>query len=126
MASPERLMAAGMPAGQANQIGTDSAYALVATGSTKADALQLTSHNAMILTTASSTGVILPTAEASPPVTIYNGGANTLSVYAYGTTDTINALSAGAASSIATGKNVIFMPARKSATVNGWIANLSA
>ena len=126
MTSPDRLMAAGMPAGQATQIGTDSSYALTATGSTKAGALQLVARNNMMSTVAASTGVILPTAEASPPVTIYNGGAQTLSVYAFGTLDTINVLSAGAAFSIAAGVNVIFMPVRKSATVLGWVANLSA
>ena len=125
MTSSERLMAAGMPWGQAVQIGTDSSYALTATGSTKAGALVLVGHNNMFATVASNTGALLPVAEASPPVTIYNGGAQPLLVYANGT-DTINALSAGASFSVTNGKACMFTTARKSATVNGWIANLSA
>lgn len=128
MASPERLMAAGIPAGAAVQIGTDSAYSLTAAGSTKATALALTAENNIFATVATATGLgcQLPTAEASPPVSIYNGGAATLAVYAYGSVEKINALSAGAAYSIAAGKSAIFMPCRQSATGLGWIANLSA
>jgi hypothetical protein len=68
----------------------------------------------------SSKGALLPPAYGSPPVAIFNGGANALSVYANGS-DVINGNSAGAAYSVTNGKSAIFI-----ASGNRWIANLSA
>jgi len=129
MTSSSRLMAAGMPAGQAVQLGGDSKFGLVGTGGTKAAAVQLVAGPNTIATCASA-GVAafqLPSAEASPPIPLDNSaGASSALVFAAGTTETINALSAGASFSVTNAKRAIFYPCRKSATVMGWIAVLSA
>lgn len=128
MTSPTRLMSTGMPAGQAVQIGQSSVTGLVATGTTKAGALVLVAQLGQFTTAGTSSGALLPRCEAMPPCVYYNGGAQTLSFYARGASgstpaETINALSTGAAFSVATGKSVIFWPAQAKP---GWIATLSA
>lgn len=129
MTSTARLMAAGMPAGQANQLGTDSNFGLVGTASTKATGVALLPGTNVIATCASA-GVAafqLPEAEASPPVIVDNQGASSALVYTKaGTSETINALSAGASFSVTNAKRAIFWPCRHSATVLGWTAILSA
>jgi len=128
MSSPDRLMAAGIPAGAANQLGTASKFGLVGTGANKAAAVQLIA-GVNIIATCASAGVAafqLQTAEASCPVVIENDGASSALVFAAGTTETINALSAGASFSVTNAKRAIFWPCRKSATVVGWVATLSA
>lgn len=128
MTSPDRLMAAGMPAGQAVQLGTTSKAGLVGVGTSKATAVQLTGA-ANFIATCASAGVAffqLPTAEASPPVVVENDGASPALVCAFGTTETINALSAGASFSVTNAKRAVFYPARRSTTNLCWIAVLSA
>lgn len=128
MTSPDRLMAAGIAAGAAKQLAGYTSYGLVGTAGTKAAAVQLVSGNNIIATCASA-GVAafqLPTAEASPPVIVENDGASSALVYAAGTTETINALTANANFSVTNAKRAIFWPVRKSATVMGWTAILSA
>lgn len=127
MTSPTRLMAAGLPAGAAVQLGTDTSFGLVGTASTKATAVTLIA-GANIIATCASAGVaafLLPSAEASPPVIVENDGASSALVFA-NSTDTINALSAGASFSVTNAKRAIFWPCRKSTTIQGWIATLSA
>lgn len=63
--------------------------ALTAAGTTRADALQLAKEINNVTTTASGTGVILPTGQVGMQVRVYNNGANTLAVYANGS-ETIN------------------------------------
>ena len=74
-------------------------YGLTATGSNQAGALQLAPGNTLIEldTVASSTGVALPAAIQGTEISLYNNGANTLTVYpsianngATGAQDTIN------------------------------------
>lgn len=128
MTSPDRLMAAGMPAAQAVQLAGGSKSGLVGTGGTKAAAVQLVAGPNIIATCASA-GVAafqLPTAEGAPPIPVENDGASPALVFAAGTTETINALSAGASFSVTNAKRAIFYPCRKSSTVIGWIAVLSA
>lgn len=128
MTSPARLMAAGMPAGQAAQIGQSSTFALVGTGGTKAAAVALTG-GVNIIATCASAGVAafqLPLSEASPEIVVENDGASSALVFAGGSTETINALSAGASFSVTNAKRAIFYPCSKSATVRGWVAILSA
>lgn len=128
MTSPDRLMAAGVPAGAAVQLAGASKFGLVGTGGTKGTAVQLVAGPNIIATCASSgvAAFILPTAEGSPPIPVENDGASSALVFATGTTETINALSAGASFSVTNAKRAIFWPCRKSATVIGWIATLSA
>lgn len=118
--SPGRLLAAGMPAAQAAQIGSSDAINLTATGSTKAGALPLVGGLNIFTTAALNTGGMLPPASASPWVNVYNGGSNPILVYTGTSTDVINALSAGASFSVTNGKCATFIPAG-----NRWIANLS-
>lgn len=129
MASPGRLMAAGLPAVLANEIGTDSGSGLLtATGSTIAGALVLLADFNLMGTVASGTGVQLPAADGQPMQTLYNGGANALLVYPQAG-EIINAGSVGVAFSVATGKSCVLIPGKNNAVtppIGAWIANLSA
>lgn len=128
MSSPSRLMAAGMPAAQASQIGLDSAWGLTATGTNAATALVLTGDFANFSTVASGTGTILPYAEGQPEQVIYNGGANALAVYPQAT-EYINGGSVGASFSVPAGKACVFYSGKNTAVspaVGAWIGNLSA
>lgn len=120
MSTANELMAAGIPAGAAVQIGSSAGTALVAAGTTKATALTLTASVNVFATVSSSKGALLPPASGSPVVAIYNGGSNALSVYAAGS-DVINSGSAGAAFSVTNAKSATFVPAG-----NRWVATLSA
>lgn len=81
MTSPRRLMGAGLPALTANEIIGGSAIGLVATGSTQADALQLSQGVNTITTSSASTGVKLPPAEANAMCVVNNQSGQTLAVY---------------------------------------------
>lgn len=120
MTTTSELIAGGMSWPLAGRLGTDLTSTLTATGSSKTDALQLTTSANVFTTVAASTGARLPAASGSPPVAIFNGGASALSVYASGT-DTINANSAAAAFSVTNGKAALFIAAG-----NKWVGNLSA
>lgn len=97
---------------------------LTATGTTNADALQLTSAINRVTTTALGTGVVLPIALISrgARVTVVNSGANALLVYP-GTGATINALTATTGGfSIAAGGRADFV----ATSDTNWFAILSA
>lgn len=130
MTSPARLMGAGMSAPLAAQLGQSSVTTLTALGTTKAAALVLAASFNLFSTVATATGLgaILPRCEAMPEQVIFNGGAKTLSVYARGASgstpaETINALSTGAAYTIAAGQSAVFWAAQSKP---GWIAMTSA
>lgn len=129
MAGPGRLMAAGMPAAQATQLGMESGSGLLtATGTTIANALVLAASFNLFGTVAAGAGALLPYAEAQPPTVIYNGGANALLVYPQAT-EIINAGAVGVAFSVAAGKSAIFFPGKDNGvtpSIGAWIANLSA
>jgi hypothetical protein len=131
MTTPERLMGAGMPFNQAIQISGNNVSGIVGTGGTKATAVQLLGGTNTIATVASA-GVAafqLQTAEASPPVVVEVDAGTSAVVYAAGTTESINALSAGAGFTVTNGKRAIFWPSKITTTTpptNKWIAILSA
>lgn len=131
MTNPERLMAAGMPAGQAVQLAGNSKAGLVGTGAGKSTAVQLIGQYNYILTCASA-GVAafqLPLAEASYDVVVENDGASPALVFPGGTTDTINALTAGASFSVTNGKRAVFYPGKNNVgtpPTGRWIVILSA
>ena len=106
MAIPSRVQASGNSGLATTSICGDGATALVATGSTAADALQLSACYNSIGTAASSTGVKLPPTEAGAMVVVYNGGAQTLTVYP-STGSTINA--AAASLSVTATTRVLFV-----------------
>lgn len=77
-----KLATAGISAVAAAAINGDTAFGLVATGSTQATALPLPAANNQIATTAASTGVLLPPGSAGDELFVMNSGANALLVYA--------------------------------------------
>lgn len=122
MSLATELMAAGIPAGAAVQIGSSKATGLTASGTTKATALALTATVNVFTTVSSGKGAALPPASGSPPVSIVNGGSNALLVFTNASaSDTINSLSTGASFSVTNAKTAVFMPAG-----NLWVAVLSA
>lgn len=103
MAIPSRVLAAGNAPLSTEVICGDAVNNLTATGSTAADALQLSAVLNNVTTTAASTGVKLPPAEMGAMVVVFNSGASTLTVYpATGTT-----IDGTSSASIATGKERI-------------------
>lgn len=129
MASPGRLMAAGMAATLAQQIGIDSGSGLLtATGTTIAGALHLSADFNLFGTVASGAGAQLPFAEGQPSQALYNGGSNALLVYPQAS-EIINAGSIGVAFSVAAGKGAVFVPGRNRAVtpeIGAWVAIVSA
>lgn len=120
MSTAKVLMGAGVPGLQAQLLGDVAATGLTTSVTTKATASQLTGNVCFFTTVASGGATLLPPAETSPPVAIYNGGANPLLVFANGT-NTINALSAAQSFSVTNGKGALFYPA-----ITGWVAILGA
>lgn len=105
MAIPSRVLASGNSPLASISINGDGAVGLVATGSTAADALQLSAVWNTITSSAASTGVKLQPTEAGAVVGIRNDSGQTVTVYPFNTSSTINA---GATSlTIATAKTVL-------------------
>ena len=105
MAFPSRIMGAGNSSLTAQVICGEGAVGLVATGTTAADALQLNVSNNTITTSAASTGVKLPPCETGAEMIIRNDSGQTITVYPYNTSSTINA--AAASVTLATAKSMI-------------------
>jgi hypothetical protein len=118
MAFPSRVLGAGTSGGTTTAICGDVANTLTATGSAAGDALALSAVFNRVSTTAASTGVKLPPAEAGAMVVVANDGASSLTVYPQ-TGSTIDAASSVA---IATTKRRIFVGI--STTV--WVSILGA
>jgi hypothetical protein len=74
MPIPSRVLAMGNSGGSTIAICGDGADALVATGSSATDALQLSAVLNIVATTAASTGVKLPPTEAGAEVAVANDG----------------------------------------------------
>ena len=105
MAIPSRVQGSGNSALSTTSICGDVGNTLTAAGSSASDALALSAVHNRVSTTAASTGVKLPTAEAGAIVTVANDGANSLTVYPQ-TGATIDGASSVA---IATTKRRIFV-----------------
>lgn len=104
MATGNKMVAGGSGATLARAIVGDAATALVAAGTTQATALALPADNNFVGTAAASTGVILPPGNAGDSIFVYNGGANSLTVYPP-VGGTINNLSANTGLALATLKS---------------------
>jgi hypothetical protein len=104
MAIPSRVLASGNSPLSTTSICGDGATALVAVGSTIADALQLSAVWNTITTSSSGTGVILPPTEVGAMIGIRNDSGQTVTVYPKAGS-TINA--AASTLSVATAKTVI-------------------
>lgn len=120
MSTAANLMGAGVPGLQAQMLGAVQATGLTTAVTTKATAAQLTGTVNFFATVASGAATLLPPVDSSPPIAIYNGGANALLVFANGT-NTINALSAAQSFSVTNAKGAIFWPGS-----TGWVAVLGA
>lgn len=120
MSTARELMASGLAAAVARQLGQTRETGISAAGSTQGTATQLKAGANYISTAAASSGVILPAASDAPISAVYNGGANAVTVYP-ATGETINGLSANSGFSVTNGKSATFIP-----SVNSWIATLSA
>ena len=81
MAIPSRVQGSGMSGGATTSICGDVGNTLTAAGSSASDALALSTVFSRVSTTAASTGVKLPTAEAGAFLVVANDGANSLTVY---------------------------------------------
>ena len=104
MAIPSRVLASGNSPLSTTSICGDGATALVAVGSTIADALQLSAVWNTITTSSSGPGVILPPTEVGAMIGIRNDSGQTVTVYPKAGS-TINA--AASTLSVATAKTVI-------------------
>ena len=104
MAIPSRVLASGNSPLSTTSICGDGATALVAVGSTIADALQLSAVWNTITTSSSGTGVSLPPTEVGAMIGIRNDSGQTVTVYPKAGS-TINA--AASTLSVATAKTVI-------------------
>lgn len=96
-----RLVAGGLSPAQAQAIQGTAANNLTATGSTQGTALALPADINKFTTVAASTGAIIPPANPGDSGTVFNGGANALSLYPP-VGGKINGLGTNAAYSIAT------------------------
>lgn len=116
-----KIIGSGQSGGSAQYISGDAQSGVTATGSTQGTAYPLTADNTAFSTVAASTGAILILGSPGDETFVYNGGANTLTVYP-SVGGTINNLSANTGFSIATTKSAAFVQIGAAA----WAANLSA
>jgi len=116
MAFLSRIMGAGNSSLSAQVICGEGAVGLVATGTTAADALQLNVSNNTITTSAASTGVKLPPCEVGAEMIIRNDSGQTITVYPFNTSTTMNA----AAASVTVANTKTILLAATSATT--WVS----
>ena len=113
------LTGLGMPIYQALALGFgDEATGLSGTGSTSADALQLTAGINVFSTVNSGTGATLPSQGGM--VAVINGGSNALLVYPGSGMQINNGTASTGSYSVANGKTAIFIHAG-----GRWLATLS-
>jgi len=105
MAIPSRVLASGNAPLSTTSICGDGATGLVAVGSSATDALQLSAVWNAITTSSASTGVKLPPTEVGAMVGIRNDSGQTVKVYPYNTSSTVNA--AASSVDLATAKTMI-------------------
>lgn len=104
MTIPSRVLGAGNAPLSTEAICGVVASGLTATGTTAIDALALSADINVVATTAASTGVRLPPAEAGAQVVVFNNGASSLTVYP----QTGSTIDGGASIAIAASKERIF------------------
>ena len=122
MALARNIMRGGWSAGNAKAVNGAVATGLTAAGTTLGTALALSADTNVLGTVSSGTGVSLPSAEIGDSVEIYNGGANSVTVYPDTSSVQINSLSTG--SGFLLGTNTMCYARRVTAT--RWLVNLSA
>ena len=122
MALARNIMRGGWSAGNAKAVNGAIATGLTAAGTTLGTALALTADTNVLGTVSSGTGVSLASCEIGDSQEIYNGGANSVTVYPDTASVQINGLTAGAGFLL--GTNTMAYARRVSST--RWIVNLSA
>ena len=90
MPIPSRVLGSGLSQLSTVSVCGDGADAITATGTVAGDAYLLKNVFNNVSTTASGTGVKLPPTEMGAVIYVTNSGANTLTVYPYNTSSTIN------------------------------------
>jgi len=109
MTMANRMMGSGIAAGAAQNIQGDISSALTASGTTKANALALSSAINYITICSSGKAVSLPALALGDDVEIYNNGANSLLVFTQvGSTDSITNLTANAGYTLSVQKGAHF------------------
>ena len=122
MALARNIMKGGWSAGNAKAVNGAVATALTAAGTTLGTALALTADTNVLGTVAASSGVSLPSCEIGDSCEVYNGGANSVTVYPDTSSVQINALTAGNGFLLA----VNTMCYARRVTSTRWVVNLSA
>lgn len=117
---PSRMMAMGNAANSTGAICGGGTSGLTATGSTAADALQLSTSMSRLSGGAGSSGVKLLPTEMGAEMWVRNDSGQTILVYPFSTASTINA--AAASFSIATAKTAVF----KADSSTTWMGGLLA
>jgi hypothetical protein len=90
MALPSRVLGSGVNSLSTVAICGEGVDGLTAAGSTRSNALQISSIYNSIDTAAAGTGVLLPPTEMGAQIFIANSGASSIKVYPYESTSTIN------------------------------------
>jgi len=122
MTQVRKIIASGVAPQSAQVIAGDFATGLTATGNSQATGLVLPADANEFTTVASSTGCVIPAQlNIGDAVMVFNFGANALSVYPP-VGESINALSANTAFSVASGGRAAFWKANNTR----WAAILSA
>lgn len=98
MTIPSRVLGAGASQLSTVAICGDGKDDIVASGTTRTDATQLVSVMNSVDTVAAGTGVRLPPTEMGSVIFVANSGANTLTVYPYEATTTINQIASASIS----------------------------
>lgn len=118
---PSRMMALGVGSGVAvSTICGGGTAGLVATGSTAADALQLSTSISRITTSSASTGVKLLPTEMGAEMWVRNDSGQTILVYPFSTASTINA--AATSFSVTNAKTAVF----KADSATTWMGGMLA
>lgn len=107
-------------------LGLSLGSALTAVGTNRATALKIGAQVNNITTAAASTGAVLPLgtliAAQSAPITIFNAGANAITVYAAGS-DTIDGTAGATGVTLTNGNRCAFYPVAVSgAGVTSWVS----
>ena len=90
MAIPSRVLGSGLSQLSTVSICGDGNASVTAAGTSAGDATQLTYVYNNVTTVGSGAGVKLPQAEMGATIIVRNGGANSLTVYPYSASNTIN------------------------------------
>lgn len=117
---PSRIMAMGNSANSTSAIVGGGTAGLTATGSTAADALQLSTSMSRLSGGAGSSGVKLLPTEMGAEMWIRNDSGQTILVYPFNVSSTINA--SATSFSVATAKTAVF----KADSATTWMGGLLA